>query len=69
VKQSLDDLMAEMKRLANKSKEKLKSLFIFIIKLYTVLYLNELLTRFISDEANDRKLGKDRKYERRIQNT
>jgi hypothetical protein len=61
--------MAEMKRLANKSKEKLKSLFIFIIKLYTVLYLNELLTRFISDEANDRKLGKDRKYERRIQNT
>ncbi len=69
MKQSLDDLMAEMKRLANKSKEKLKSLFIFIIKLYTVLYLNELLTRFISDEANDRKLGKDRKYERRIQNT
>ncbi len=69
MKQSLDDLMAEMKRLANKSKEKLKSLFIFIIKLYTVLYLNELLTRFFSDGANDRKLERDQKYERRIQNT
>lgn len=69
MKQSLDDLMAEMKRLANNSKEKLESLFIFIIKLYTVLYLNELLTRFISDGANDRKLGRDRIYERRIQNT
>ncbi len=69
MKQSLDDLMAEIKRLANKSKEKLKGLLIFIIKLSTILYLIEFLTRFISDGANDRKLGRDRIYERRIQNT